>query len=209
VLLLGDQYHWTVVSHMDSEWLYFSTATPTGASITAAGPCAGSAANISFTVRPSTSSNGEHQTMTTGERLLIEQARKLLSATVRRGRTLTSPDEVRDFLLFTLALREQEVFGVLLLDNRNRVLLWRELFYGTLNQTAVYPREVVKLALQHNAAAVILVHNHPSGHPEASEADIALTRRLQQAMALIDVRIPDHFIVAGDHTVSMAERGLL
>lgn len=147
--------------------------------------------------------------MTTGERLLIEQARKLLSATVRRGRTLTSPDEVRDFLLFTLALREQEVFGVLLLDNRNRVLLWRELFYGTLNQTAVYPREVVKLALQHNAAAVILVHNHPSGHPEASEADIALTRRLQQAMALIDVRIPDHFIVAGDHTVSMAECGLL
>ena len=147
--------------------------------------------------------------MTTGERLLIEQARKLLSATVRRGRTLTSPDEVRDFLLFTLALREQEVFGVLLLDNRNRVLLWRELFYGTLNQTAVYPREVVKLALQHHAAAVILVHNHPSGHPEASEADIALTRRLQQAMALIDVCIPDHFIVAGDHTVSMAERGLL
>ncbi|MEH4622111.1 DNA repair protein RadC [Phytobacter diazotrophicus] len=147
--------------------------------------------------------------MTTGERLLIEQARKLLSATVRRGRTLKSPDEVRDFLLFTLALREQEVFGVLLLDNRNRVLLWRELFYGTLNQTTVYPREVVKLALQHNAAAVILVHNHPSGHPEASEADIALTRRLQQAMALIDVRIPDHFIVAGDHTVSMAERGLL
>lgn len=147
--------------------------------------------------------------MTTGERLLIEQARKLLSATVRRGRTLTSPDEVRDFLLFTLARREQEVFGVLLLDNRNRVLLWRELFYGTLNQTAVYPREVVKLALQHNAAAVILVHNHPSGHPEASDADIALTRQLKQAMALIDVSIPDHFIVAGDHTVSMAERGLL
>lgn len=147
--------------------------------------------------------------MTTGERLLIEQERRLLSATVRRGRTLTSPDEVRDFLLFTLALREQEVFGILLLDNRNRVLLWRELFYGTLNQTAVYPREVVKLALQHNAAAVILVHNHPSGHPEASDADVALTRQLKQAMALIDVRIPDHFIVAGDHTVSMAERGLL
>lgn len=147
--------------------------------------------------------------MTTDERLLIERARRLLSTAVRRGRMLTSPDEVRDFLLFTLALREQEVFGVLLLDNRNRVLLWRELFYGTLNQTAVYPREVVKLALQHNAAAVILVHNHPSGHPDASEADIALTRRLKQALALIDVRIPDHFIVAGDHTVSMADRGLL
>lgn len=147
--------------------------------------------------------------MTTDERLLIERARKVLSTAVRRGRMLTSPDEVRDFLLFTLALREQEVFGVLLLDNRNRVLLWRELFYGTLNQTAVYPREVVKLALQHNAAAVILVHNHPSGHPDASEADIALTRHLKQALALIDVRIPDHFIVAGDHTVSMAERGQL
>lgn len=147
--------------------------------------------------------------MTTDERLLIERARRLLSTAVRRGRMLTSPDEVRDFLLFTLALREQEVFGVLLLDNRNRVLLWRELFYGTLNQTAVYPREVVKLALQHNAAAVILVHNHPSGHPDASEADIALTRRLKQALALIDVRIPDHFIVAGDHSVSMAERGQL
>ena len=147
--------------------------------------------------------------MTTDERLLIERARKVLSTAMRRGRMLTSPDEVRDFLLFTLALREQEVFGVLLLDNRNRVLLWRELFYGTLNQTAVYPREVVKLALQHNAAAVILVHNHPSGHPDASEADIALTRRLKQALALIDVRIPDHFIVAGDHTVSMAERGQL
>lgn len=147
--------------------------------------------------------------MTTDERLLIERARRLLSTAVRRGRMLTSPDEVRDFLLFTLALREQEVFGVLLLDNRNRVLLWRELFYGTLNQTAVYPREVVKLALQHNAAAVILVHNHPSGHPDASEADIALTRRLKQALALIDVRIPDHFIVAGDHTVSMAEQGQL
>lgn len=147
--------------------------------------------------------------MTTDERLLIERARKVLSTAVRRGRMLTSPDEVRDFLLFTLALREQEVFGVLLMDNRNRVRLWRELFYGTLNQTAVYPREVVKLALQHNAAAVILVHNHPSGHPDASEADIALTRRLKQALALIDVRIPDHFIVAGDHTVSMAERGQL
>lgn len=147
--------------------------------------------------------------MTTDERLLIERARKVLTTAVRRGRMLTSPDEVRDFLLFTLALRQQEVFGVLLLDNRNRVLLWRELFYGTLNQTAVYPREVVKLALQHNAAAVILVHNHPSGHPDASEADIALTRRLKQALALIDVRIPDHFIVAGDHTVSMAEQGQL
>ncbi|AFR03579.1 RadC family protein [Pectobacterium colocasium] len=147
--------------------------------------------------------------MTTAERSLIEQARKLLSATVRRGRQLTSPDAVRDFLLFTLALREQEVFGVVLLDNQNRVLLWRELFQGTISHTPVYPREVVKQALYHNAAAVILVHNHPSGSTEASQQDIKITQSLQQALALVDVRVLDHFIVAGDCTVSMAERGLL
>ncbi|MBA5235477.1 DNA repair protein RadC [Pectobacterium aroidearum] len=147
--------------------------------------------------------------MTTAERSLIEQARKLLSATVRRGRQLTSPDTVRDFLLFTLALREQEVFGVVLLDNQNRVLLWCELFQGTISHTPVYPREVVKQALYHNAAAVILVHNHPSGSTEASQQDIEITQSLQQALALVDVRVLDHFIVAGDCTVSMAERGLL
>ncbi|EHD22803.1 MULTISPECIES: JAB domain-containing protein [Brenneria] len=96
--------------------------------------------------------------MTAAKHALIEQARKLLRATVRRGRQITSPDEVRDFLLFTLALREQEVFGLVLLDNQNRVLLWRELFQGTISYTPVYPREVVKLALNHNAAAVIFAH---------------------------------------------------
>ncbi|EJM1003319.1 RadC family protein [Klebsiella oxytoca] len=147
--------------------------------------------------------------MTSTEHLLIEQARKLLRASVRKGKQLTSPDDVRDFLLFTLALRENEVFGVVLLDNQNRVQVWRELFQGSVNETPIYPREVVKLALQHNAAAIILVHNHPSGSIEVSAQDRHITQRLQQALELIDVRVLDHFIVAGDCTVSMAERGQL
>jgi DNA repair protein RadC len=147
--------------------------------------------------------------MTSTEHLLIEQARKLLRASVRKGKQLTSPDDVRDFLLFTLALRENEVFGVVLLDNQNRVQVWRELFQGSVNETSIYPREVVKLALQHNAAAIILVHNHPSGSTEVSAQDRHITQRLQQALELIDVRVLDHFIVAGDCTVSMAEHGQL
>ncbi|EDI0007554.1 DNA repair protein [Salmonella enterica subsp. enterica serovar Enteritidis] len=147
--------------------------------------------------------------MTSTEHLLIEQARKLLRASVRKGKQLTSPDDVRDFLLFTLALRENEVFGVVLLDNQNRVQVWRELFQGSVNETPIYPREVVKLALQHNAAAIILVHNHPSGSTEVSAQDRHITQRLQQALELINVRVLDHFIVAGDCTVSMAERGQL
>ena len=147
--------------------------------------------------------------MTSTEHLLIEQARKLLRASVRKGKQLTSPDDVRDFLLFTLALRKNEVFGVVLLDNQNRVQVWRELFQGSVNETPIYPREVVKLALQHNAAAIILVHNHPSGSTEVSAQDRHITQRLQQALELIDVRVLDHFIVAGDCTVSMAERGQL
>ncbi len=147
--------------------------------------------------------------MTSTEHLLIEQARKLLRASVRKGKQLTSPDDVRDFLLFTLALRENEVFGVVLLDNQNRVQVWRELFQGSVNETPIYPREVVKLALQHNAASIILVHNHPSGSTELSAQDRHITQRLQQALELIDVRVLDHFIVAGDCTVSMAECGQL
>ncbi|EEC7405084.1 DNA repair protein [Escherichia coli] len=147
--------------------------------------------------------------MTSTEHLLIGQARKLLRASVRKGKQLTSPDDVRDFLLFTLALRENEVFGVVLLDNQNRVQVWRELFQGSVNETPIYPREVVKLALQHNAASIILVHNHPSGSIEVSAQDLHITQRLQQALELIDVRVLEHFIVAGDCTVSMAERGQL
>lgn len=123
---------------------------------------------------------------------------------------MTSPGVVRDLLRLRLAGLDHEVFVVLLLDAQNRLIDCVELFHGTLNQTAVYPREVVKLTLERRAAAVIFAHNHPSGSVEPSQADEALTRVLKQSLALIDVRVLDHFIVAGTATpLSFAERGLL
>ena len=123
---------------------------------------------------------------------------------------LSSPQAVRDWLRLKLASLPHEVFVVLLLDSQNRLLHFEEMFRGTLTQTSVYPREVVKLALKWNAAAVILAHNHPSGVAEPSRADEALTAALKQALALIDVRVLDHFVVAGSaKPLSFAERGLL
>ena len=122
---------------------------------------------------------------------------------------LTSPGAVRDYLRLTLAGREYEVFMALFLDAQNRVLAAEEMFRGTLTQTSVYPREVVKTALRHNAAAVIFAHNHPSGVAEPSRADEMLTQSLMQALALVDIKVLDHFIVAGTNTLSFAERGLL
>jgi DNA repair protein RadC len=140
---------------------------------------------------------------------VLEMARRALAETLRTGDALGSPAAVRDFLRLTLANREHEVFLMVLLDAQNRVLICEELFRGTLTQTSVYPREVVKCALEHNAAAVILAHNHPSGVAEPSHADQALTQSLKQALALVDVRVLDHFIVAGNSALSFAERGLL
>ena len=108
-----------------------------------------------------------------------------------------------------LAAREHEVFICIFLDNPHRVIAMDEMFRGTIDGASVHPREVVKCALQYNAAAVILAHNHPSGVPEPSKADISLTRRLTDALALIDVRVLDHFIVGGSELVSFAERGLI
>ncbi|KAB2966583.1 MAG: hypothetical protein F9K15_16405 [Zoogloea sp.] len=123
---------------------------------------------------------------------------------------MTSPGAVRDLLRLRLAGLDHEVFVVLLLDAQNGLIDCVELFHGTLNQTAVYPREVVKLALERRAAAVIFAHNHPSGSVEPSQADEALTRVLKQALALVDVRVLDHFIVANTASpLSFAERGLL
>jgi len=116
---------------------------------------------------------------------------------------------VRDYLRLSLAGREQEVFVVLMLDAQHRVIASEELFRGTLTQTSVYPREVVKCALKHNAAAAIFAHNHPSGVAEPSHADEILTRSLKSALALVDIQVLDHFIVAGSRTMSFAERGLL
>ena len=141
---------------------------------------------------------------------VLELARRALGEEMATRDVLDSPRAVRDWLRLKLASLPHEVFMVLLLDAQNRVIASEELFRGTLAQTSVYPREVVKLALLRNAAAVILAHNHPSGVGEPSHADQLLTRSLTQALALIDVRVLDHFIVAGTASpVSFAERGLL
>ena len=138
-----------------------------------------------------------------------ELVRRSLMEAMRQRDVLSSPTSVRDYLRITLAGREHEVFVVVFLDAQNRVLQAEELFRGTLTQTSVYPREVVKTSLVHNAAAVIFAHNHPSGVAEPSHADEALTRALKQALALVDVRVLDHFVVAGSSVVSFAERGLI
>ncbi len=137
----------------------------------------------------------------------LELARRALKEEISSRDALSSPRAVRDYLRLALAGREQEVFVVLLLDAQHRVTASEELFRGTLTQTSVYPREVVKCALKHNAAAVIFAHNHPSGVAEPSHADEILTRSLKAALALVDIQVLDHFIVAGSRTMSFAERG--
>jgi DNA repair protein RadC len=116
---------------------------------------------------------------------------------------------VKDYLTTELRHRQREVFGVLLLDNQHRMLSYKELFQGTIDGASVYPREVVKLALAHNAAAVILAHNHPSGIAEPSQADRRITERLQEALQLVDIRVLDHMVVGDGEVASFAERGWL
>lgn len=140
---------------------------------------------------------------------IIDQALSLLASEARESDALASPGAVRDYLRLLLAGRRHEVFVVVFLDAQHRVIATQEMFRGTLTQTSVYPREVVIEALACNAAAVILCHNHPSGVPEPSYADQALTKTLCQTLALVDVRVLDHVVVAGAASVSFAERGLL
>lgn len=139
----------------------------------------------------------------------LELARRSLKDELRAASALTSPGAVRDYLRLAIADREHEVFVCLWLDAQHRVLRFEELFRGTLTQTSVYPREIVKAGLQANAAAVIFAHNHPSGAAQPSRADELLTRNLKDALALVDVKVLDHFVVAGNQTLSFAERGLL
>lgn len=153
---------------------------------------------------PSTS-DGQHETCAVAKELV----RRWLAEELRRDCILTSPGSVRDYLRLFFTGREYESFVVLFLDAQNRLIAADELFRGTLTQTSVYPREIVKEALRQNAAAVIFSHNHPSGVAEPSRADEALTSSLKQALALVDVRVLDHFIVAGATTLSFAERGLI
>ncbi|MBI3374980.1 MAG: DNA repair protein RadC [Betaproteobacteria bacterium] len=149
--------------------------------------------------------NAIHEKCAVARELVLRSLREELNS----RDALTSPSAVRDYLRLTLGGREHEVFMVLFLDAQHRVLEAEELFRGTLTQTSVYPREVVKAALRANAAAVIFAHNHPSGVAQPSQADELLTRSLKEALSLVDVKVLDHFIVAGTSTLSFAERGLL
>lgn len=134
---------------------------------------------------------------------------RMLQEDIQRGDALSSPGAVRDYLKLLLTHREHEVFITIFLDAQHRVIASEEMFRGTLTQTSVYPREVVKAALRLNAAAVIFAHNHPSGIADPSQSDKLLTDALKQALSLIEVRVLDHMIVAGANTLSMAERGMV
>ena len=140
---------------------------------------------------------------------VLEMARRALREKLANGVALNSPQAVRDYLRLRLQALEHEVFVGVFLDAQNRLLAVEELFRGTLTQTSVYPREIVKRALSHNAAAVIFAHNHPSGIAEPSRADEMLTQTLKQALALVDVKVLDHFVVGSGAALSFAERGLL
>ena len=149
--------------------------------------------------------NGQWRPATAPE--ILSAARRALR--VRRGTAFTSPAVTGDFLRLNLGTLEHEVFAVIFLDNRHRLIEYRELFRGTIDNTTVYPREVAKEALALNAAAVILAHNHPSGVAEPSDADRLITRRVRDALELLDVRLLDHLVVGGEDVVSLASRGLL
>ncbi len=140
---------------------------------------------------------------------VFEMVRRALKEEMGVRDILSSPEQVRHYLCLQLGHLKQEVFVVLFLDAQNRLIDSETMFTGTLTQTSVYPREVVKRALHYNAAAVVLAHNHPSGLAEPSRADEVLTRKLREALDLVDVRVLDHFVVAGNVALSFAERGLL
>ncbi len=140
---------------------------------------------------------------------VMEMARRALAAQLKQVDTFDVPHKVKDYLSLHLGEREQEVFAVMFLDGQHRLLAFEEMFHGTLSQTSVYPREVVRRALKHNAGSVILAHNHPSGVAEPSRADEFLTQTLKNALQLVDVRVLDHLVVGRGHVISFAERGLL
>lgn len=138
---------------------------------------------------------------------VLEMGRRHLAEGLRAGSALESPQAVRDYLKAQLRHEPHEVFACLFLDSKHRTLAFEVLFRGTIDSASVYPRQVVKRALAHNAAAVILSHNHPSGVAEPSQADLFLTRRLQDALGLIDVRVLDHFVIGDGEPLSLAEKG--
>jgi DNA repair protein RadC len=159
------------------------------------------------TILYTTDNNGAYGEATSDE--ILAAARETLSHRIRRGTRLESVKATRDYVSIRLGSRDHEVFTVLFLDNRHRLIETCEMFRGTIDGASVHPREVVKEALKHNAAAVILAHNHPSGVAEPSQADELITHRLKDALGLVDIRIVDHLIVAGGDVISFAEWGLI
>ncbi|MBM7038069.1 MULTISPECIES: RadC family protein [Vibrio] len=158
------------------------------------------------TSRPTIPTNNHypaHQTSSLNE--LLEHAAEALAQKYKREGTFTNPENVKEYLQLKLGSYDREVFALMLLDNQHQLIRFEELFFGTIDAASVYSREVVKAALNANAAAVILAHNHPSGIAEPSRADKRITSRLVDALGLIDVRVLDH-IVVGEHCVSFAER---
>ncbi|GAA6205387.1 DNA repair protein RadC [Thalassotalea sp. SU-HH00458] len=153
-----------------------------------------------------TNSYSNNEPMT--ENQVLEAAAEILACKYVRKDAFTSSEATKDFLKFKLGKYEREVFAVMLLDSQHQLIDYQELFFGTINAASVYPREVVKTVITENAAAVILAHNHPSGEVEPSQADIAITKRLKEALALIDVPVLDH-VVIGKSCTSFAERGLI
>lgn len=144
------------------------------------------------------------------EQLIVAQAIAILeSKLLREAQVMSCPASLKDWLHLHYGLLTREVFGLLLLNAQLRLIAHEQLFFGSLAETAVYPREVARCAFHHNAAAVIAVHCHPSGVPEPSQADQLLTVRLKQSLALVDIRLLDHFIVAGNQSLSFSERGLM
>jgi DNA repair protein RadC len=140
---------------------------------------------------------------------IFEMSQRALSEQLQSRDVLASPQAVRDYLVLKLGSLTKEVFLVLFLDTQNRLVATEEMFSGSLKETSVYPREVVKRALHHNAASVIFAHNHPTGIAQQSRADELITKQLKQALDLVDVRVLDHFIVAGNNTLSFSEKGLI
>lgn len=143
------------------------------------------------------------------EQDLLRIANQIARQKLAKGEAITDKHLAQQALQTLLQSREHEVFAMLFLDNQHRILAYEELFRGTLSSASVYPREVVKRALALNAAALMLVHNHPSGHPEPSRADIEITQRLQSALSLVDIRTLDHLVVASNGVVSLKERGYM
>ncbi len=141
--------------------------------------------------------------------IILEAARTVIDSKVQRGQVFDSPALVKEYLCLKLAGYEHEVFAILMLDNQHRLINYSEMFQGTIDSASVYPREVVKAALACNAGAIIMAHNHPSGHPEPSMADRNITKRLKDALDLVDVRVLDHIVIGGLQAVSFADRGLL